>query len=54
MSSVNSFLAKNDFCHLLIAFAKGLEQDQDRQNVRPNLDPNRLIGTLNHKLDKQK
>ena len=31
-----------DFCHLLITFANSLDPDQDRQNVGPDLDPNRL------------
>ena len=31
-----------DFCRLLITFAKSLDPDQDRQNVGPDLDPNRL------------
>ena len=29
-------------CHLLISFANSLDSDQDRQNVGPDLDPNRL------------
>ena len=28
------------WCHLLITFANSLRSDQDRQNVRPVLDPN--------------
>ena len=36
------FLAKCDFCRLLITFANGLDPDQDRQNVGPDLVPNRL------------
>ena len=40
--SVNAFLASGDFCRLLIAFAIGLDPDQDRRNVGPDLDPNRL------------
>ena len=39
-------LASGDFCHLLITFANSLDQDQDRQNVGPTLDRNRLINTL--------
>ena len=40
---VNSFFANSDFCHLMmIAFAKGLDPDQYRQNVGPDLDPNCL------------
>ena len=49
MSSVNSFLANGDFRHLLIAFANILDPDQDQQNIGPDLDPNCLVGTLNHK-----
>ena len=40
--SVISFYASVDFCRLLIAFANSLDPDQDRQNVGPELDPNRL------------
>ena len=29
-------------CHLLITFANSLDPDQDRKNVSPDLDPNRL------------
>ena len=39
---LNSFLASDDFCHLLITFANSLDPDQDRQNVGPDLDPNCL------------
>ena len=35
-------LASGDYCHLLITFANGLDLDQDRHNVGPNLDPNSL------------
>ena len=44
VSWVNSYLlpASGDLCHLLIIFANGLDPDQDRQNVGPDLDPNRL------------
>ena len=39
----SSFLASGDFCHLLItSFANSLDQDQDRQNVGPDLDANCL------------
>ena len=31
-----------DFCCLLITFANSLDQDQARQNVGPDLDPNCL------------
>ena len=37
-----SFLASDDFCHLLITFANRLDPNQDRQNVGSDLDPNRL------------
>ena len=37
-SSVDS----GEFCRLLITFANGLDPDQDRQNVGPDLDPNHL------------
>ena len=39
---INSFLACGNFCRLLITFANSLDPDQDRQNVGPDLDPNRL------------
>ena len=38
----NSFLASNHFLHHLITFANNLDPDQDRHNVCPDLDPNRL------------
>ena len=38
----NSFLARGDFCHLLITFANILDPDQDPQSVSPDLDPKRL------------
>ena len=41
-SVFNPFLASGDFCRLLIAFAKSLDPDQDRQNVGPDQDPNCL------------
>ena len=31
-----------EFCLLLITFANSLDPDQDRQNIGPDLDPNRL------------
>ena len=34
--------ASGDFCHLLITFAYSLDPDQAQQDVRPDLDPNRL------------
>ena len=39
---LNYFLASDDFCRLLAAFANSLDPDQDRQNVGPDLDPNLL------------
>ena len=39
---VNSFLAREDFCHLLITFANNLDPDQDRQNISTDWDPNHL------------
>ena len=39
---LNSFPASGDLCCLLITFAKSLDPDQARQNVRPDLDPNCL------------
>ena len=38
----SSYYARGDFCRLQITFAKSLAPDQDRQNVGPDLDPNRL------------
>ena len=38
---INSFLASGDFYSLLITFANSLDPDQDRQNVGPDLGPNR-------------
>ena len=38
----NSFLARGDFCHLLITFASILDPEQDRQNVGSDLDSNCL------------
>ena len=37
-----TFLISTNFCRPLIIFAKSLDPDQDRQNVGPELDPNRL------------
>ena len=39
---MNSFLASDNICSLLIAFANSLDPDQDLQNVDPDLDPNGL------------
>ena len=39
---VNSFLASDDLFRLLMIFVNSLDPDQDRQNVGPDLDPNRL------------
>ena len=41
-----SLPTRGDFCCLLITFANGLDQDQARQNVRPNLDLNCLTPGL--------
>ena len=38
---VNPFLASDDLCGVLINFANSLDPDQQRQNVGPDLDPNR-------------
>ena len=35
-----SFVASDDFYHLLITLANKLDPDQDRQSVGPDLDPN--------------
>ena len=37
-----SFLASDDFCHLLITFANSLAPDHDRHSVGPDLDLNCL------------
>ena len=42
MYMFNSLLACDDFCRVLIIFAKSLDPDQDRHNVGPDLDPNHL------------
>ena len=34
--------ASDNFCHLLISFTNSLDPDQDRQNVGPDLEHNRL------------
>ena len=39
---LNPFLACGDFRHQLITFPNSLDPDQDRQNVGPDLNPNRL------------
>ena len=41
-SVFNSLPAGGDFCHPLRTFANSLDQDQARQNVGPDLDPNCL------------
>ena len=38
----NSLPARGGFCCLLITFANSLDLDQAQQNVRPDLDPDRL------------
>ena len=35
-------MACGDFCRLMIALANSLDQDQDRHDIDPDLDPNRL------------
>ena len=37
---INSFVASNHFCSLLINFANSLDPDQDQQIVGSDLDPN--------------
>ena len=39
----NALPASGKFCCLLIIFANSLDPDHDRQNVRPDLDPNHDI-----------
>ena len=41
-NSFNSLPASGDFCHPLITSANSLDPDQDRKNLVPDLDPNRL------------
>ena len=38
----NSFLARGDVCHLLMAFANSLDPDQDQQSMCPDLNPYHL------------
>ena len=38
----HSFLARRDFCRLLITYANSLDSDQDQHFVGPVLDPNCL------------
>ena len=38
----NFLPARGDICCLLLTFANSLDQDQARQNVGPDLDPNCL------------
>ena len=40
--NINTFLASDNLYRLLITFANSLNPDQDRQNVDPDLSPNRL------------
>ena len=42
VGACTSFYASGDFCRLVITFANSLDPDQDRLNVGPDLDPNRL------------
>ena len=39
---LNSFPARGELCRLLMIFANSLDPDQARQNVGPDLDPNRF------------
>ena len=39
---INSLFVSGDLYRLLMSFANSLDPDQDRQNVGPDLDPNRL------------
>ena len=43
----NFFLASCKFSHLLVTFANSLDPDQARQNVGPDLDPNRFTVSKN-------
>ena len=47
----NSVIASTDFCRLLKTFTNSLVQDQDRQNVSPDLDQT-MIGILKEFLKK--
>ena len=47
----SSFLARGDFCRLLMTIANSLNPDQDQQNVGPDLGPNRLT-LLRKKMEK--
>ena len=42
VSCVNTLPASGDLCRPLKIFANGLDPDQNRQNVGPDLDPNCL------------
>ena len=37
-----SFLANGDFCCMMITLANSLNPDQNRRNIDPDKDPNRL------------
>ena len=39
---INALPASGELCRLLMNFANSLDPDQDRHNVGPDLDPNRL------------
>ena len=43
---VNSFLASDDFCSLLITFANSLDRDQDQRSIGPDVDPSKPFDTL--------
>ena len=40
---INSFLARGDFCHLMMTFANSFDPEQEGHNFGPDLYPNRLI-----------
>ena len=42
VSKINTFFDSGHFCRLLIIFANSFDPGQDRHNVGPDLDPNRL------------
>ena len=42
MAFVNSNLAGEDFCRLLISIANTMDRDQAQQNLGSDLDPNHL------------
>ena len=42
MVNINTLLASDNLCRLLITFANNLNTVQDQQNVDPDLNQNRL------------